>query len=66
MGAAIASKSADQSEGRVIGHAQCPLTKWEGWKENMWVKVMTLGRKAVRYHYHDLERNIFVPRQTRQ
>lgn len=38
MGVAIAStcNSADQSEGRVIGHAQCPLTKWERWKENMW------------------------------
>ena len=39
MGVAIVStcNSADQSEGRVIGHIQCPLTKWEGWKENMWV-----------------------------
>ena len=44
MGVAIAGNSADQSEGRVVGHAQCPLTKWKGWKENMWVKVMTSGR----------------------
>ena len=36
MGVAIASNSADQSEGRVIGHAHGPLTKWERWKENMW------------------------------
>ena len=55
MGVAIASNSADQSEGRVIGHVLCPLTEWEGWKENMWVKVMTLRWKAVRYHHHDLE-----------
>ena len=66
MGVAIASNSADQSQGRIIGHALCPLTEWEGWKENMWVKIMTLGRKAVRYNHHDLVRNIFLLERTSQ
>lgn len=58
MGVAIASNSADQSEGRVIGHAQCLLTKWE---ENMWVKVMTSGRKAVRYNHLTQSEIFFCP-----
>ena len=63
MGVAIAStcNSADQSEGRVIGHAQCPLTKWEGWKENIWVKVMTSGRKAVKYNHLTQSEIFFCP-----
>ena len=63
MGVAIAStcNSADQSEGRVIGHTQCPLTKWEGWKDNMWVKVMTSGRKAVRYNHLTQSEIFFCP-----